>query len=548
MKDGHLAFLKKRWPLIILFLILVLGFYLRAYHIDYPVIGYHNMKEAHTLTEMRNMHEKGDYLVNERDYYKPNVDQPYGIHGDNFPLFAWSVVFLWKIFGVKLWLARLAAILFSLGTVVFVYSFIKLIFKRNDLALLSAFFTAVMPILIFFGRQVQYDIVALFFMTGSIYFFWLWRKRPKIRYFIPLCLFIVLAGLSKYPFLIVLFPVALSFPWKRINYKKEFFQKNWKQFLWTLPFITFFVFWWFFSKSLNAHGRVVNVRFFSLERLGLFFSSEMWSAIWNYAATDNFTFIGLILAFFGFLLVLKKFKKPNYRFLAVWGLSYFIYAAMAPPQMKGHNYYQLPFAPLIGILIAYFLIFAANSISSFSKHKYLKPALKWGSILIVLLIMLPSLKLSTTRQFDTQFYGLDLAGGYIKQNSRPNEWILGSGHQDTGIAWHAHRKMIDGAPQNLSKLKEYEEELNIQWIFAYQWGINRYLNNPELAEYISDNYSLKQFAFLKQGDQNQPIYFLFEKGGQTNLTNLNQILSDHPVNFREYELTRGKVVLNYINL
>jgi len=53
------SFIKKNYPWIILSLLLIFGFYLRIYHSDYPVVGYHNWKETHYLTEARNYARDG---------------------------------------------------------------------------------------------------------------------------------------------------------------------------------------------------------------------------------------------------------------------------------------------------------------------------------------------------------------------------------------------------------------------------------------------------------------------------------------------------------
>ncbi len=448
-KKGDIQqFLKKNWVWITLIIILGLGVYLRVYHLDYPVLGYHNQKEAHSLTEIRNFYENGISLVNERDYYKPTFDAPYGKHVDNFPLFAWIIVIFWKLLGISLWSARLISVLFSLGAVLFTYLFVKKAFKRKDLALTSTLFAAIMPLWVFFGRQVQYDIIALFFMTASIYFYWCWIEKPAAKNIILTSAFFILAGLSKYPFMIIALPMLLTFPFQRIL-NKEKFKRFKKQYLFACLTAIPLIFWWFFSKTINVGEKISNVAAFDLERAKIFFTKGMWKGIYVFAVTDNYSFLFFMFALIGFIFALIKIKKRNYKFLAVWGLSYLIYALSAPPQMQGHNYYQIPYAPLIAILCAYSVLLIANSISAFVKQKKMRSALKFTLIAIIFLIMLPQIRLSITRQFDTQFYGLDVAGEYIKNNSAPDEWVMGSGHQDTGIIWHADRKMLDLVSENV---------------------------------------------------------------------------------------------------
>ena len=70
----------------------------------------------------------------------------------------------------------------------------------------------------------------------------------------------------------------------------------------------------------------------------------------------------------------------------------------------------------------------------------------------------------------------------------------------------------------------------------------------EVWEYISDSYSLKQVAFQQTGDRYQPIYFLLEKGGSFNLSQVDSMIKNKPVQKRTYEYTVGKIDLMYVNL
>ena len=117
-------FLQKNWHWIILIVILSFGFYLRAYHIDYPVIGYHNWKETHYLTEARNFARDGffkhGFFVPEHDY--PNIyEDSSGAHSDTFPVTSIIVAIGFKLFGVELIVARIINLLFGMGTVALFY-------------------------------------------------------------------------------------------------------------------------------------------------------------------------------------------------------------------------------------------------------------------------------------------------------------------------------------------------------------------------------------------------------------------------------------------
>ena len=81
---------KLNYSIILLVFFLFMGFYLRFYHVDYPVIGYHNWKSAHYLTEARNFADEGffkaGFFVPLRDTMNQINEQPNGAHADTFPL------------------------------------------------------------------------------------------------------------------------------------------------------------------------------------------------------------------------------------------------------------------------------------------------------------------------------------------------------------------------------------------------------------------------------------------------------------------------------
>jgi 4-amino-4-deoxy-L-arabinose transferase-like glycosyltransferase len=536
---------KNNWNWLLLIAILVFGFYLRSYHLDYPVVGYHNMKEAHTLGEAWLMHENGNFLNNQL-IYNTNFENPQGIHLDNLPVISWFLMVLWNLFGVHLWIARLLMVFFSLGVISLSYLVIKKLFDKEKLALLSAFLVAVCPLLVFFGRNVQYDIPALFFALFSVYFFLRWREKNKQTDIVFFSLFMVLTAITKLPFLIFLVPILAIFPYDRI--KSDILTRKYsriKHYLYSGVIFLIIPLFIFYSKYLDKiFLNPAGIKPFALENLGILFTSGFWKTIYSYAVIDNFTGFGLLFAFFGLILVIPRFRKWNFRFLFAWALSYIIYAAFSPPQMTGHNYYQIPYAPLIMFLVAYAFLFLLNSILSLVKGVKIKKVALIVVLVLILFLWYPSLELSADRQFNTQFFGLDVAGEYINKNSHSNEAVFESGHQDRGVAWHAKRRLAEF--RNVDELKAGEKELNIKWIFMYQWGLSL-IQDEEFMEHLENNYHLAQVALQRNGESNQVLYVLLKKGGTFKLNDIEALTQSKDPLIKEYELTSGIVPVFYYN-
>jgi len=535
---------KKRYPLIVLAVLLILGFYLRVYHLDAEVIGYHNMKEAHTLMESRHFLEEGEYFSNKYDY-KTTLENPEGEHSDNFPLYGWMITLLWKVTGVSVPIARFFTILFALSVIVTTYLVTKELFGRDDIALLSSFFVTICPLFIFFGKTVFYDVPALAFAMASTYFYLIWLKKPKTKFFVLFVSLITLAVLSKMVYLVFLFPMAAVFPYKK-NLNKKYLKKNYKQYLWAfiLP-VTFFL---FSNLSNNRFSGGLFERAFREKQLAEFFSSAYWHTIYTYAVVDNFTKIGFLLMVVGFIISCVYIKKESNRFLVVWLLSIIPYSFFIGWMLRGHNYYQMPFVPVVNILIAFTLLFVLNSLVPKFKKSYMKPAIVYGIIAIFfLLVMLPSIKLSTIRQFDTQFIGLDVAGQYMNENSKSNDRVFGSGHQDTGFYWYANRNGVQ-LPKTLEQIKQFEEELNFRWAFIYaDWGMPKYQQNPEIWEHFTSNYEIKQLGLQTVGQQSALKFLLLEKGGNFSDSELNEFISTRLPKTKTYEFSNRDVELVYFD-
>ena len=168
----------KKWIYALLLLAIIIGLSLRAYHLGNPVIGYHNWKETHYLTEARNFARDGffryGFFVPAYDY--PGLDTAQsGAHADTFPFISIVVAIFFKTFGAKIIVARAVDIFFSILIIPAMFLLARRLFKRDDIAVVSAFLTAFAPLLVFFSHNTQLQIPGLLFMVLSAYFYLRWH-------------------------------------------------------------------------------------------------------------------------------------------------------------------------------------------------------------------------------------------------------------------------------------------------------------------------------------------------------------------------------------
>ncbi len=557
---------------------LAYGFYLRFYHIQYPVIGYHNWKTAHYITEARNFAREGffkyGFFVPMRDSTE-NIREPLdGQHNDTFPMIGVIVGFLFKIFGESLVIARLANILFSLGSVLVFYFLIKELFEREDIALLCAFLSAINPMYVFFSHNIDVINPGLFFMLLGVLFYIKWIKKQleenKFSYLYLASLFVMLASITKYTFVVILIPMFFTFPFKKLifNFKKDP-KKTIFSLLVAAIIFSGFPGWMAYSEIYvknNIFGKefsqdsLDSYDLVNLVDLSMVGSSDFWNIMKSYV-TDNYSMIGVYFAFIGSFLFLmlyfsKNKNKLGYRFMFWYFISVFVFLFIMGYKLSGHSYHQFPVAPLIIFMIGYFMDVIASNIAGFFNEKQSKLLIKIAIFFVfIFLFPLPNSALyaksieAKNRQFDTQFPGLDIAGDYIREYAQKEDRMFHSTGQSFGVLWHAGIKGYK-PPATAEYLKKAEEENNVNWIFMYQWGINYYFQNQEVMNYIRDNYRLVQFGFFQASQQQvQPIFFLFRKGGTFNETALNSMLQDKALLNRQYSRTDGSFYeIRYINL
>ena len=540
--DISLKNLRQNWVIIVLFLILIFAFVLRVYHIDYPVVGYHNWKETHYLTEARNFADDGffanGFFIPAWNYPQVGED-PSGAHGDSFPTISVLVGFLFMIFGESLVLARGVNIAFMLGAIVMLYLFTKELTRRKDLALTVTALGVINPLFIFFGRQMQLINSALFFMLCAGYFYLKWRKNINFKNSIRVSIFLVLALLTKYDFFIILLPILVTFPYKKV-FNKEFLTNNKKTITWSGLILLLIPAWLLYTKYIAS--KLEGEMFANAFEFGAVFQSSWWQSIWIYLA-DSITHLGVYYLIAGLLVVLFLLRKKTNKFLLAWIYTSPIWIIVASGYLRGHVFHQYPLMPLILILIAYLFVFVGANVERRTKIKYSKIVV----ILILLFTLYGTSMDAKDRMFDTQFFALDIAGDYIRENSLEDERIAFPSHQSYGVLWHADRMGYGKGWRTLEDFKLIEERDNVRWVFVYQWGMNIF-EEEELWGYIKENYSLKQVAYVQQGEQFQPIYFLLEKGGSFDQDNTGALISGKDVFQKEYDYTGGKVVVNYVNV
>ena len=551
----------RNYVVIVLLISFVLaGFYLRSYHIDYPVVGYHNWKSEHYLGEARNFARDGffthGFLIPRWDY--PGLrDEPSGVHSDTLPTISILVALVFKIFGHELWMARGVGILFSVGCIPLSYLVVKKLFRREDIALVMAFLMSINPMLVFYSHNIQLVNVGLFFMLMTLYYFLLWKESNKWTHLIGCATFFTLMGLTKYPFMVVAIPMLFIFPYKKINRKT--LERGLFTYVLSGVILLLIPLWMYYSSIYAMSGYVNAGAATGVGGIDLCtILKEDFRKINESYLKDSFTMLGSVSALAGAALFiihvffimqnsLCDFFRGNdaYKFMIGSLIAVTVFMVLMAGKLMGHSYYYIMIVFYILLFMAYCFTLIGYSIKKTNHELYetdttirscVSPLM---IIFLALTLIQPSIE-SANRQFDTQFYGLDVAGEYIMNHKSAGERVMHSTHQAYGLLWHGDVMGTRGIPSSVEDIRYAESELNATWLFIYAWDFG--IMQDERWGYIVNNYELMQYGFMQVEEGMQPMYLLLRRGGRLDI---NKLL--HNIKYRDYELTGGKIVrMSYV--
>jgi len=356
----------KKLTIILLLGIVVLGIILRLYRFDSPIADWHSWRQADTSAVSRNfvnegfdlLHPKFDDLSN----VPSGINNPEGYRFVEFPLFYELI----GIFTLEGW-GRLVSIFSSVAATIFIFLILKK--HQNDVVgLIGAFFFAVLPYSIYFGRTILPDMTTSAAILGGIYFFDSWLSKKNFQFSIFNFQFWLAVLLTMTALLLKPFAIFFTFPMIYLAFDKFGISavKKWQ--LWLFAFLTLapLIGWrlWMlqFPEGIPANQWLLNggnIRFRP---------SYFW---WIYAER-----IGkLILGYWGvslFVLGLISKVKKDGLFIYSFLLSTLAYLVVVARGNVQHDYYQILILPTICLFLGLGGDFLLNFVKTYT-NKYVGP-------------------------------------------------------------------------------------------------------------------------------------------------------------------------------
>src|SRR3989338_10308843 len=429
----------RKKEIIALFLILTLGFIVRLYKFTNPIADWHSWRQSDTSSVSRNFVKYGFDLLHPRFDDLSNgvslLDNPKGYRFVEFPIynvFQAGLFELFHTFTIEEW-GRLVSIASVLIATVFLYLFVRE-YVSSRAGLFAAFFYALLPYNIYFGRVILPDTLMVAFMLGGLYFFDAWTKKIKtnqkrvqaLLFFMLAVLFTASAILIK-PF--VLF-YGLAFVYiliKRFGWR---LLKRWDIWLFAILCLLPFVLWraWMqqYPEGIPRNDWLYNgngIRF-----RGAFF----W---WIFAERIGKNMLGYWSLPIIVIGLISKIKEKDTWFFFTFIIASLLYISVFATGNVQHDYYQILIVPTLAIFFAK----GAEAIVEFSSHAFHKfLALATFAICVVFMFMFGWREIRA-------FYNIDHpeiveAGRAIDALTPKNAKIIAIYNGDTTFLYHTNRQ------------------------------------------------------------------------------------------------------------
>ncbi len=366
---------------ILLILIVLLALSVRMYRISYPILDWHSFRQADTASVTREYVKSGLAQPFVPQYHdlsniQSGLDNLNGYRMVEFPivnLLTASILLAVPEFSITT-LSRVLSVFFSLGTLIFLFTFTKQ-YYGNKIAHVTALFFAILPYSIFYSRAVLPEPALLFFAMGALWTFSFWLKTEKIGYYLVSSIFLAIAFLLK-PFIAsyALVFVVLSFAkWGRKAVFKPLL------YLYAVPAVGVF-FWWRHWITQFPSGVPANDWLFNGNEIRL---RPAWFRWLGYERLTKLLlgYTGLTLFFAGLLPKGLQVKKQPTTHLIIWAwwFGLLLYSIIIATGSVQHDYYQVIWIPALCITLGQGVITADRWLA-----KRLTP--QYSSIAIVCIV------------------------------------------------------------------------------------------------------------------------------------------------------------------
>ncbi len=447
--------MKKKIEIVIFVCILIFAFILRLYRFDNPIGDWHAFRQADTSAVAKVYVSNGINLLTPKYFDISNIqsgkDNPEGYRFVEFPIIGamQAITFMYiGILSLEEW-GRLITICASLGSLIFIY----LIVRRNldpVSGLFAAFFYAILPYSIFYGRVILPDPACACAILGGIYFFDLAISYKKhklllLNIFFWLALIFTAASFLLKPFALFFILPMLFLAWKRYGFR-VFLQ--WQlyvfAFLSVLPLIGWRIWITQYPEGIPVSNWLFNeggIRF-----TGAFFHWILAERV----AKLILGYFGIVLLFLG----LFKRSEKNYLFFLSFLLSSIIYVIVIARGNVQHDYYQILILPTICIFLGRGATFLLSLPVKIGENITVNTCVSFFTLFSIIIFSFMLSWYHVRDYFNINNRGLINAGIIADKVLPKNARVIAANDGDTSFLYYINRKGWPAYEKSVEGLRE----------------------------------------------------------------------------------------------
>lgn len=327
--------------------------HLRVFSLD--LIGFHVWRQTQTQTVIDNFYEEDVNILHPRVNARGDGS---GIYRTDFPLMQWIIAAVYRAAGNDIMVTRVMMCLFTLLSMLALYAFLRKRFRNELIATCTAIMYVFTPMMYYYGMVPLVDVFALMLtMMGMYWWYCFVENSTGFRYFILANLVFVLASMIKTPFILFLgglwWYVLIGYLDKSISLK------HFLRYISVALVIAIPGFIWIGSVIISMQeinnpvvGGVISAEGLTvgkyLSYIQFYVVSLLPGVLTGYSTC--------ILFVIGLLFVIRRLRNftPFGKSLLVVCILLCLYVFYEAPAMHtAHDYYFMPFLPLIFMLVAF---------------------------------------------------------------------------------------------------------------------------------------------------------------------------------------------------
>ncbi len=329
--------------------IMALSLIMHWHVLDLDLVGAHVWRQTNTQTVINNFVDEDLNILNPRVNAPAHTDRIFRME---FPIMQWVFALFYKIFGDHIIISRILTLLISFGSIAAIFHICKKLFNNNTTALIAAWALCFSPLFYYYSVNPLPDNLSLCAALWSLYYYLRYSETNKTKAISISGLFLLLATLSKLPY-VVFGAVAIAHFIQRVKINpKSAYAPAVVYLLLVIPAIAWYVSvipTWGDNGVLKGITESTTYRSYDIIAiLSGTLTSTLPEMLLNYGSVLFFV-TGIYFLFRNKSYRHKYFNSLLAILIAV--LLYYFYEVNMISLV--HDYYLLPFLPLLFIAVAY---------------------------------------------------------------------------------------------------------------------------------------------------------------------------------------------------